>query len=396
VRQIFAKGTLATVGALVLALSVATRATEPSHAMHMHQGADDATPGTVHITLPDTVLADQDGKALRFRTDAVAGRLVAINFIYTTCTTVCPLQSALFKSVQKQLGDRAGRDVVLVSVTVDPLRDTPLALRQFASRYGAGPGWKFLTGSTQAVEQTLKAFEVSMANFDDHPATTVVGDPQTGEWVRFFGFPSSEQIVTRLDALQAAREGARAQPAQPDSRASTGTRDPRAYFSDTELVTQDGRKVRFYSDVLKDRAVVVNVMFTSCNDACPLITRQLVQVQSELKDLFGSRVFFVSITSDPARDTPAAMKKFAQEQNADRPGWIFLTGTHANVYGVLERLGARPADVEDHITVLYVLDVDNKRMRRILPNLPPETIAEAVRLITTAEKRSAAVSSNVN
>ena len=183
-------------------------------------------------------------------------------------------------------------------------------------------------------------------------------------------------VLPRSDSRAAAAESA-----------STGTRDPRAYFTDAELLTQDGRTVRFYSDVLKDRVAVVNVMFTSCTDACPLITRQLLQVRDELADLFGSRVFFVSITSDPLRDTPAALKKFAQEQNADSAGWTFLTGTKANVYGVLERLGARPEDVEDHITVLYILDVDNKRMRRMLPNNPPEATAEAVRLIANAGKR---------
>jgi cytochrome oxidase Cu insertion factor (SCO1/SenC/PrrC family) len=206
--------------------------------------------------------------------------------------------------------------------------------------------------------------------------------------VRFLGFVSSDAIVARLQALQAARAAARSStPAPASAPASTGTRDPRSYFTDTELLTQDGRPVRFYSDVLKDRAVVVNVMFTSCKDACPLITRQLVQVREELADLFGNRVFFVSITSDPVRDTPAAMKAFAREQSAASAGWTFLTGTKENVYEVLGRLGARPQDVEDHVTVLYLLDVDNKRMRRMLPNQPPAAIAEAVRDIASPAKR---------
>src|SRR5215510_2931474 len=78
--------------------------------------------------------------------------------------------------------------------------------------------------------------------------------------------------------------------------AAAGTRDPRTYFTDSELLTQDGRKIRFYSDMLKDRVVVVNVMYANCKDACPLITRQMGEVKDELGELFGKKVFFVSIT----------------------------------------------------------------------------------------------------
>lgn len=206
--QKYMKATLAAVAVSVLALSAAARAMDHSRHLQMLQKKAGA-PDKVRITLPDTVLTDQDGNTRRFKTDAIAGRLVAINFIYTTCTTVCPVQSALFADVQKRLGEHAGEDVVLLSVTVDPVRDTPLVLKQFASRYHAGPGWKFLTGSTQAVEEVLKAFDVYIANFDDHPATIVIGDPGSGDWMRFFGFPSSAQIVGRLQELQRARDGSR-------------------------------------------------------------------------------------------------------------------------------------------------------------------------------------------
>ncbi|HET7404248.1 MAG TPA: SCO family protein [Usitatibacter sp.] len=171
--------------------------------------------------------------------------------------------------------------------------------------------------------------------------------------------------------------------ATPPPAAKAGTRDPRTYFTDTELVTQDGRRVRFYSEMLHDRVVVLNVMYTSCKDACPLITRQLNEVRSDLGELFGRKVQFVSITSDPARDTPRAMKKFAQEQHADVAGWSFLTGGKADVDGVLARLGAYSPEFDDHGTQLYILDVDRKRMRKMLPSLPPKAIAEAVRQVAS-------------
>ena len=168
--------------------------------------------------------------------------------------------------------------------------------------------------------------------------------------------------------------------------ATAGTRDPRVYFTDADLTNQDGRKVRFYSDALKGRTVVLNVTYTNCTEACPLITRQMLQVRDELGSAFGKQVFFVSITSDPARDTPQALKTFAQKQSADVAGWSFLTGRKNDVDLILKRLGAFSENAEEHATVLYIMDVDAKRMRRMLPNLPPKAIAEAARLIATSGK----------
>ena len=170
--------------------------------------------------------------------------------------------------------------------------------------------------------------------------------------------------------------------------ASTGTRDPRVYFTDADLVTHDGRKIKFYSDMLKGKVVVLNVMYTNCTEACPLITQAMTQVRDDLGKLFGDKIFFISITSDPARDTPQVLKKFAQKQSVDGAGWTFLTGRKNDIDLILKRLGALSENVEEHATVLHIMDVDRKRMRRMLPNLPPKAIAEAARLIaaTTTDK----------
>lgn len=177
------------------------------HSLHLRQAHDAAAPGKVRLELPDTVLTDQDGRKLRLKTDAMGGRLVVIDFVYTTCTTICPIQSALFADLQKRLGERAGKDVALLTVTVDPVRDTPQRLNEFGARFGAGPGWRFLTGRPPAVEEVLKAFDAYTPNFTDHPAAVLVGDPRTGEWLRYFGFPRSEQIMERVGILLAERDG---------------------------------------------------------------------------------------------------------------------------------------------------------------------------------------------
>lgn len=196
---------------------------------------------------------------------------------------------------------------------------------------------------------------------------------------------------TERAAGKAAAAASALRPNAPTAPAGSGTRDPRAYFTDAHLTNQDGRKLRFYSDVLKGRTVVLNVTYTNCTEACPLITQQMVQVRNELGDAFGRQVSFVTLTSDPARDTPQALKAFAQKQGADLAGWSFLTGRKDDVDVILKRLGVYSENVEEHATVLYIMDVDARRMRRMLPNLPPKAIAEAARIIATEGKSPARV-----
>lgn len=161
-----------------------------------------------------------------------------------------------------------------------------------------------------------------------------------------------------------------------------GTRDARTYFTDTPLLTQDGKEVRFYSDVLKDRVVVLNVIFTNCDDACPLITRKLKEVRDGMGAELAKKVHFISISSDPERDSPQALKDFALKNEAADPNWTFLTGTRANIDTVLTRLGQLSRSPEEHSTLLIAGDVPNKRWSKIRPDAPPVAIVERLRLLT--------------
>ncbi len=158
-------------------------------------------------------------------------------------------------------------------------------------------------------------------------------------------------------------------------------RDPQAYFSDRLLLTQDGAKVRFYSDVLKGRMVVISTFFTNCGDACPLITEQLKRVSRELGPRFGKEIFFVSISSDPARDSVQALKKYAAKNKADGPGWIYLTGNKIDTDAILKKLGAWSEHVESHSTQLIAWNFNTDKGRKMLPNLPPEAIAQQLNLL---------------
>lgn len=178
----------------------------------------------------------------------------------------------------------------------------------------------------------------------------------------------------------AAKEPATQAVAAPDAKG--GTRDAQTYFTDLELQTQDGRKVRFYSDMLQGHTVLLNVIYTNCGDACPLITQQLNDVRRRLPELFGKQIHFITLSSDPKRDSPAAMKQFAQKQNADVEGWHFLTGSKANLDHILKKLGMYSEQPEGHSTQLIAGNVSAKRWTKIRPDAPPAAIAE--RLSTLA------------
>ncbi|WP_460415287.1 SCO family protein [Pseudomonas sp. microsymbiont 2] len=161
-----------------------------------------------------------------------------------------------------------------------------------------------------------------------------------------------------------------------------GTRDAQTWFTDTVLKDQDGRELRFYSDVLKDRVVMLNVIFTHCNDACPLITRKLREVREAMGPELAAQVTFVSVSSDPLNDTPEVLKAFARKQGVDGPNWLFLTGDKASVDLVLGRLGQFLPSPEQHSTQLIAGDVAGKRWSKIRPDAPPAAIAQRMQLLT--------------
>jgi len=155
----------------------------------------------------------------------------------------------------------------------------------------------------------------------------------------------------------------------------------RGYFSNLELINQDGETVRFFDDVLKDKVVVISFIFTNCQGACPLITHKLTQVRDRIEGLIGDPVHFVSLSIDPARDTPAAMKEFATTHQADHAGWTFLTGDAGNLDNIIKRLGQYTTDIEAHSTMLLAGNVNQAHWIKIQPHEQPPQIAEKIRLL---------------
>jgi protein SCO1/2 len=129
------------------------------------------------------------------------------------------------------------------------------------------------------------------------------------------------------------------------------------YFSNTILTTQDGEQVRFYDDLLKGKIVAINLIYTTCQYACPLETARMSQVQRKLGDRMGKDVFFYSITIDPEHDTPAVLKEYGEKFQAG-PGWKFLTGKKEDIDLISKRLGIYtppdPGNPDGHMPYLLV------------------------------------------
>jgi protein SCO1 len=182
-----------------------------AHGAHERNPSTPGAPSAVHgerLNLPDTRLLDHEGRERRLASEVLADRIAVVGFFYTTCGTVCPVLSQLMLQVQTRLGARAGREVTLVSLTVDPLRDTVPRLGEYRRSLGAGEGWVWLTGARPQVEEALRAFGAYSADPAQHPSQLLVGDARGGRWLRLNGFPSVQQV---LDAVaQAASARARA------------------------------------------------------------------------------------------------------------------------------------------------------------------------------------------
>ena len=155
----------------------------------------------------------------------------------------------------------------------------------------------------------------------------------------------------------------------------------RDYFTNLELVSQDGERLQFYDDVLKGKVVVISFIFTNCQGACPLMTRNLTMIRDMLGEAERKDINFVTISLDPVRDTPAAMKKFAQTHDADQDGWLFLTGQPDHVSHVTKLLGSYTDDLEAHTTLLLAANVRDSHWTKIPPNVPPYGVVERLRLL---------------
>jgi len=146
--------------------------------------------------MPDVTLINQDGKKVKFKSVMESDKLVVVDFIFGTCTTICPVLSAGYLNLQKKLGAESSK-VHLVSISIDPENDTPKVMKEYLKRYRAKPGWDFLTGSRRDIDAVMRAFNAYVPDKMSHYALTLLRPPQQdGRWIRILGIMSSAEFVT--------------------------------------------------------------------------------------------------------------------------------------------------------------------------------------------------------
>jgi protein SCO1 len=333
------------------------------------------------MSIPDTPVIDQHGRPLRFNSDLVKGRVVAINFIFTTCRTICPTQSIVFGQLQRLTGDR---DVQLISISLDSVNDRPEQLNAWARRYGAGPNWTLVTGEKSDIDGLLKSLSVFTPDKNSHSPLTLVGDDRTGTWRRFSGIAPAESIRDAIAAVARAGDagsGRRASAAKADTPA-------RRYFTDVPLLNQYGETMRLYSDVLRGKVVVIHVFFSGCSNTCPVMLATCQKLQDHLGDRLGRDVHLISITVDPANDRWESLGDHASRLKARR-GWYLLTGSSEDVGLALRKLGQAVDRREDHSNIFIIGNERTGLWKKVQGLAPAEQIIEILDSVITDEGPSA-------
>jgi protein SCO1 len=169
---------IATFAALLI-VSAALISSRPAKADNARWGAN---------YFPNVALVTQDGKTVHFYDDLIKGKIIVLDMIYTHCVDACPLETARLVQVQKMLGDKVGKDIFFYSITIDPKRDTPKVLKQYAENYHVGPGWTFLTGKKDDIDTIAKKLglysEPDPNNRDGHAPAILIGNEPSGQWIR--------------------------------------------------------------------------------------------------------------------------------------------------------------------------------------------------------------------
>jgi protein SCO1/2 len=407
----------------------------------------------VDITLHDEELLTRDGKKVKFVSDVIGDRLVAITFVYTNCTTICPVYQAIFADLQKLLGDRLGKDVVLITMSLDPTRDIPPRMKIEAAKWNAKPEWVHLTGKKPVMDKVLQGLDAYFADFTQHPPMALVGDGKAGKWKRYNGFPKPGELLAMLDGFKMARSGEHHEGHHEDKAGSgeqkagedhkkhhemhheghdeskaesskqkaedhvtpetkemehekhhdmkpeghqeskaesreqradeTVTEEEKArdYFTDLPVFDQEGNRLKFYSDVLKDRVVLITMYYTDCGLACPVTMQKLKDVEAVIGDRLGEDIFFVGLSVDSGNDTPEMVKEFLEEYDAYKEGYIFLTGEKRVLDHIIYKLGQYRPDIEYHSTIMIVGNVKTGHWAKVNPTHPPSTIAVRLKIL---------------
>ena len=342
-------------------------------------------PAPRRASVPDVELINQNGERVRLQSDLIKGRVAALSFIFTSCPTICNTIGVNLGQLRKELGASLERDIALISISVDPATDTPEKLKTWGKSFGAGAGWTLLTWDKDLVTQLLKKLESYTPNIQNHSPFLLIVNDRTGEWQRVNALETTPQKVAALlqDDLLAGTARAepgrhrRAQSADPGLASLPSSESAQRYFTDVQLTNQDGKHLRFYSDLLQGKVVVINSFFSGCTAVCKVTMPLFYSLQEKFAARTGRDLHLISISVDPEADTPAALQRYAAGLGA-KPGWDFLTGDKQSVELALRKLGFATEAKEGHSNIFIVGNESTGLWKKVLVTGSPEEIASAV------------------
>src|ERR1044072_6028715 len=191
---------------MLLAIEAGAQTQSEPSAPSCHSPATHAKkPEKPKMVIPDVKMLDQDGNSLHFYTDLIKDKTVAVNFIFTNSTTISPPLAATFARLQKEMGDKVGKDVHLISISVDPVTDTPERLKAWGAKFKAGPGWTFVTGEKQEMDKLLNALGAAVSKREDHTPALIIGNDSKGIWTRTYGLAKISQIMGVIENVMAGK-----------------------------------------------------------------------------------------------------------------------------------------------------------------------------------------------
>ena len=161
--------------------------------------AAEQSPAQKYFT--DVLLVNQNGEKMRFYSDLLQGKVVIINSFFGTCQGSCLPMNRNLEKVQQALGDRVGKEVRIISISVDPTVDTPASLKEYSKKLHAKPGWYFLTGDKQNVDLALKKIGHFVGDKQDHLNIFIIGNERTGLWKKAFGLAQSDELVKVVESV---------------------------------------------------------------------------------------------------------------------------------------------------------------------------------------------------
>ncbi len=151
-------------------------------------------------SVPDVTLVNQDGRKVKLAELLSAKDTVLVDFVFTTCTTICPLLTLGFSDFQKKLGPESQR-VQLVSIAIDPEHDSPKVMKAYFQRYDVQPGWDFLTGSRGDIDKVLKAFNAYTPNKMSHLPLILLKSRSDTDWVRINGLIRTTDLLREYEKV---------------------------------------------------------------------------------------------------------------------------------------------------------------------------------------------------